>query len=143
MASGSSAKLAASLTMRISARGQRSTADPAGAVSHVLMSSSHPDFCSTNSQQGRRHCVCCGSGGWKESFKGALKITSKGVGKSRFNVIVKAGQSSVARFALLWPRWLKHTEQKQATPNLKPKSTQNYRHGCWGRRAKRGKDRNG
>lgn len=34
--------------------------------------------------------MCCGSGGWNEYFKDALKITSKGVGKSRFNVKVKA-----------------------------------------------------
>lgn len=95
MASGCSAKLAASLTMRISARGQRSTADPAGAVSSSL-SSSHPDFCLAGCLCCRRHCVCCGSGGWKESSKDALKITSKGVGKSRFNVKVKAGRSSVA-----------------------------------------------
>lgn len=66
-------------------------------------------------------------------FKDALKIASKGVRKSRFNVKVKAGRSSVARFTLLWPRWLKCAEYKQTTLNFNPKSTQNYLHGGWGR----------
>lgn len=81
MASRCSAKLAAALTMRISARGQRSTADPAGPVPSYL-SSSHPDFCLAGCLCCGWRCVCCGSGGWKESFKDALKITSKELAKA-------------------------------------------------------------
>lgn len=42
----------------------------------------------------------------------------------------------MARFTLLWPRWLKCAEYKQTTLNLNPKSTQNYLRGGWERRGK-------
>lgn len=87
MASACSAKLASALTMRVSAGGQRSTADPAGAVSSCLLSRVilHSALLVGCAAEG---LVC--SGGWNEYFKDALKITSEGVGKSWFNIKMKA-----------------------------------------------------
>lgn len=53
---------------------------------------SHPELCLAGWLCRSKPCLCCGSGGWNEYFKDALKsIASKGVHKSRFNVKVKAG----------------------------------------------------